>query len=88
MSLLSERAREQADGALRRVELLRLRFREDLPIREIARQWDEDPARLHHEYAKARREFAAALKDADMENPPGEPARVEAECARLAGYLR
>ena len=85
--LLSERARDQANGARRRVELLKLRFREDLPIREIAVLWDEDPSHLHHEYAKARREFASALRDAVRENHPGEPERVDAECARLADYL-
>ena len=42
-------ARQKGDAALRRVELLRRRFQEDLPIREIAQQWNEDPARLHKE---------------------------------------
>ena len=37
------------------------RVREGLPIREIARLWDEDATKLHHEYAKARKEFQAAV---------------------------
>jgi RNA polymerase sigma factor (sigma-70 family) len=67
VSLLREAARVQAELAgdderkRRRVELLRLRFQEGLPIREIAGRWDADPAKLHHEYATARDEFRSAL---------------------------
>lgn len=67
-SLLKEAARVQADiaaqtseRAVKRVELLRLRFQEGLPIRDIAERWNEDPAKLHHEYATARDEFRNAL---------------------------
>lgn len=51
------------DRARRRHELLRLRFQDGLPIREIARLWGEDPAHLHHEYARARAEFEASLRE-------------------------
>ncbi len=67
VSLLREAARVQAESAgddgrkRRRVELLRLRFQEGLPIREIAARWNDDAAKLHHEYATARDEFRAAL---------------------------
>ena len=88
VDLFGERARESGDGALRRVELLRLRIREDMPIREIARCWDQDPARLHHEYARAREEFARALADLVRESHPGTPAEIRAECARIGEYLR
>src|SRR5262249_9534800 len=54
--LLEARA-GQADDARRRVALLELRFQEGLPIREIARRWGADPARLHREFARARSEF-------------------------------
>jgi RNA polymerase sigma-70 factor (ECF subfamily) len=86
--LHAERARERDGAALRRVELLRLRFGEDLPIREIARQWEADPAWLHHEYAKARTEFADALREVVREHHEGSTRDVEAECSRLAQYLR
>ncbi len=43
--------------AVRHVELLRLRFEENLPIREIARRWATDPANVHKSYALARRSF-------------------------------
>jgi len=75
------------DGAFRRVELLRLRFREGLPIREIARLWGADPAHLHREYAKARREFSTALRDVVREHLPEGGANLEAECSRLAEFL-
>jgi len=86
--LFTERAQENGDGAPRRAELLRLRFKEDMPIREIAKRWDEDPARLHHEYARAREEFARVLRDLVCESHPGTPAEVRAECRRIAEYLR
>ena len=80
-------ARDTGNGALRRVELLRLRFKDDLPIREIAARWDEDAARLHKQYARARREFAAALREIVAEHHAGTPAEVERECVRLAEFL-
>lgn len=49
-------------GALARVELLRLRFQEGLPIRDIAVRWGVAPEGLHREYAKARHEFRTALE--------------------------
>src|SRR6185503_16207330 len=47
--------------AVRRVQLLRLRFHECLPIRDIARLRGEDAAKLHHDYATARDEFRRVL---------------------------
>jgi RNA polymerase sigma factor (sigma-70 family) len=76
------------DGARRRVELLRLRFQEGLRIREIAARWGVDAAPLHHDYAKAREEFRAALAGVVALHHPGTAAEVEAECARLLHMLR
>ena len=78
---VSLQARRTNDDASRlRVELLRLRFQDDLPIRDIAAKWDEDPARLHHEYARARKEFETALLDVIRFHQPesGRPAPEEA----------
>ncbi len=75
------------EAARRRVELLRLRFHEGLPIREIADLWGRDPAELHHEYAKARREFKDALLEVVASYHPGSPAEAERECAELLGLL-
>jgi len=81
-------AHAQGDGAVRRVELLRLRFHEGMPIREIADLWDADAATLHREYAKARREFKRALLEVVAFHHPGSAEDVERECAELLDLLR
>jgi RNA polymerase sigma-70 factor (ECF subfamily) len=88
--LLAEAARRQAQiaeekgpDARRRVELLCLRFEDDLTIREIARQWEVDPSWLHHQYAQARREFRMALRELVRDYLGGGEADVETECVRL-----
>ncbi len=73
--------------AARRAEILRLRFHEGLPIREIARLWQVEAAHLHHEYARAREEFRGALLEVVAFHRPGPQAEVEQECARLLGLL-
>ncbi len=80
-------AARKDDDAVRRVELLRMRFEDDLPIREIAARWNEDATRMHREYAKARAEYRDALKDVVHEHHGGEPKAVDAECARILGLL-
>jgi len=80
--LQTNRGREAGAEALRRVDLLRLRFQEDLPIREIAAHWGVEAAGLHHEYARARREFLTALQDTvAFHRPEGTRADVEREVA-------
>ena len=87
-----ERQRAAAAGtgaqAERRVELLRLRFREGLPIREIATRWDTDAAMLHREYAKGRREFLAALEATVADHHAGSAEEIRAECERVLDVLR
>jgi RNA polymerase sigma-70 factor (ECF subfamily) len=84
-----ERHREIATGhGGRRAELLRMRFEDDLPIREIARRWNEDPAKVHKEYARARAEFRRALEDVVAFHHPGAPNRIAAECARLLSLFK
>lgn len=75
-------------AAVRRVKLLRLRFGDGLPIRDIAAKWGEDPAKLHHEYATAREEFRAALRDVVAFHHPGATAGdVDRACAEFLGLL-
>jgi RNA polymerase sigma-70 factor (ECF subfamily) len=83
-----ERARQTGAAALRRVELLRLRFHDGLPIRDIARRWDEDASRVHHDYAKARDEFQEALREVVTFHHPGTAAEVERTCAELLQFLK
>ena len=74
-----ERARANGAEAQERVELLQLRFQEGLPIREIARRWQTDAARLHHAYAVAREEFRAALMEIVAWHHPGTAGQIETE---------
>lgn len=72
--LNAEAAAREGAREMRRVDLLRLRFQEGLPIREIATLWNEDPASVHHEYAIARKEFGMALRQAlAFQNPTATP---------------
>jgi RNA polymerase sigma-70 factor (ECF subfamily) len=73
--------------AQRRLELLRLRFQEDLPIREIAQRWQADPAAVHRDYTKAREEFREALKDVLRAYSAAEGQALERECAELLALL-
>lgn len=70
-------------NARRRFELLVLRFRDDMPIRDIARLWDADPTLLHREYTKARKEFREVLLEVLKIHQPGPQANLTEECERL-----
>ncbi len=93
-ALLREAAHLQAETArlggaepVRRVELLRLRFQENLPIREIARRWGLEPALVHREYAKARQEFKTALLQVLVFHHPGSAGELEQQCADLLAVV-
>ncbi len=81
------RANERGAEAVQRVELLRLRFEENLPIRAIAARWATEPAKLHHAYALARQEFKAALLEVVAFHQPGTPGELEEEAASLLKAL-
>jgi RNA polymerase sigma factor (sigma-70 family) len=85
--LQARRAAEAGPEAVRRVELLRLRFEANLPIRAIAELWGIDAARLHHAYALARQEFRAALLAVVAFHQPGTPVEIEQEAACLLKAL-
>ena len=86
-------ARQRANGeskgsdAVRRLDLLRLRFYEGRPIREIARLWGMDASEVHREYARARKEFRAALGEVVAYHMPGSAEAVDRECERLLEML-
>jgi RNA polymerase sigma factor (sigma-70 family) len=92
-AMLQEAARLLAELAdderkRRRVELLRLRFQEGLPIRDIVAKWNEVAAKLHHEYAAARDEFRAALKQVvAFHLPAATPEQLADACRGLLGSL-
>lgn len=87
VSRLSAAAADQGEEAQRRVDLLRLRFSEGLPIRAIAERWDTDAAIVHHEYARARAEFKDALRQEVAFQHPGLPGEIERECRALLELL-
>ena len=78
-----QRLEARDEQARQRIELLRLRFQEGLPIRKIAERWGADAAKLHHEYAHARDEFRQALQQVVAEHHSGQPGEIARECARL-----
>jgi RNA polymerase sigma-70 factor (ECF subfamily) len=85
--LQRQRAAEDGPEAIQRVELLRLRFEENLPIRAIAELWKVDAAKLHHAYALARQEFRSALLEVVAFHEPGTPIELEQEAAGLLKAL-
>jgi RNA polymerase sigma factor (sigma-70 family) len=76
------------EAAKTRVEILRLRFSEGLPVREIAKRIGEENARVHKQYAKAREEFKACLREEIDIDPYAGPDQVEEECRRLLELLQ
>jgi len=84
---LKHQSREGGAEAEERLELLRLRFYQDKPIREIAAMWNADPAVLHRQYARARKEFEDALHDVIRCHLSGTPGEVRRECERLLALL-
>jgi RNA polymerase sigma-70 factor (ECF subfamily) len=85
--LQRHRAMERGTEAVRRVELLQLRFQENLPIRAIAERWGIDAATLHHAYALARKEFRAALLEVLAFHSPSGPEALEREAGDLLKAL-
>lgn len=81
-------ARAVGGRNVRRVELLRLRFQDGLPIREIAEKWGEPAEQVHREYAKARDEFRVSLMEViRYHRPECSAAAAERECIELLGLL-
>jgi RNA polymerase sigma-70 factor (ECF subfamily) len=81
-------AEELGPAAVLRIKLLHTRFHDNLPIRDIAKQWAVDPAWLHHEYATARAEFRQALmKVIATHQPMATDAENEKTCKELLAAL-
>ena len=90
VELLREAGERQAQAAqvagpaaVRRVEILRLRFQEALPVREISALLDLPADFVHHEYAQARREFERALREVLAEHNPDAPEAAARELREL-----
>ena len=92
MRLAGERMRNAArekgsDGARLRAELLRLRFGEGLPIREIAARWKVEPRSLHKAYEKARVEFRMCLSRVLAEHGAAGGGELDSEVKRILHLL-
>jgi hypothetical protein len=74
-------------GVARELALLHERFFDGRSIATIAAERGEDAARLHHEYARARRTFEAALIDTLRDHARGDRAIAPEDLADLLGLL-
>ncbi|MBL8898540.1 MAG: sigma-70 family RNA polymerase sigma factor [Planctomycetes bacterium] len=83
------RAAEVGMGALRRVEILKLRFQEGLTTAEIASALEVDPEYAQHQFAKARRDFLRALQViVARRNPDLSKRELLERCRQLVTLLR
>lgn len=82
-----EKANRLGGAAIERFKLLELRFEQGWPIREIAKLWGQDPAKLHHQYAKAREEFHNALKQVVSGHLGNSNGPIDDECRQLLSVL-
>ena len=82
------RAESGSPGARLRAEVLRLRFTEGLPIRDIATQWDVDPDSVHRAYAKAREEFRGYLRRVVAQHAVRTEVDLDQEVTRVLDLLR
>lgn len=83
-----ERAATMGPDAMRRAEILRLRFQEELSMGEIAERLEMEIRALHNAYEKARRDFMDALGDVVGFHNPGQHVAVSKEVDRILELLR
>lgn len=82
-----ERARSFGWRQMLRVEILRLRFEEGLPIREIAQRLHLPSDLAHKEYAKARKAYHEVLKDVVTAHNPSGTGDVDEQCRQVLRLL-
>ena len=75
------------DKARMRVELLRLRFGQEVAMPEIAARLGMDLAALHRQYARAREEFRSCLRSVVAFHCVRTEAQLDDECRRLFDLL-
>jgi hypothetical protein len=73
----ADRARHKGEAACKRVELLRLLFREGMSLPAIARLWQTEEHDVRREYAHARREFKVALLEVLHRRHPSSTAAMQ-----------
>lgn len=87
VSRQADRAKILGGRADKRVELLKLRFYDGLPIREIAGRWGDEAKVLYREIATAREEFEDSLREVISLHFPGDPRSTDREIERLLEIL-
>ncbi len=81
-----QRASFLGAAAKYRVKLLQLRFEKGMPIRKIAALLKEVPARVHYEYARARKEFRSAVEHV-VRSHGGSEEHIQRELTHLLRVL-
>lgn len=76
-------AQRKGLAAVRRVEILRLRFQEGLEVRDVAALLALEPDFVHHEYAQGRKEFERSLRAVIAEHHPDAPEEAARELREL-----
>ena len=88
IALLRHQSLDADDAARLRVELLRLRFAESLPVREIAVRLGAERKDLYREMDKARAEFMKALTEVLRRQHGVEAVDLSREGQKLLEFLR
>ncbi|MEZ6018174.1 MAG: hypothetical protein R3F49_23920 [Planctomycetota bacterium] len=84
-----ERAARDGDEAYRtRLRILKLRHRDGLPVREIAKQLGVlDVESVQNAYRRARRDFRACLHAVVATHTGAPAAKLDEECKRVLAML-
>ena len=85
--LYRQRAQGMGGRELQRVEILRLRFEDELPVREIATQLGLSPELVHKEYARARQGYRAVLEDVVAAHYPQSEDNLDERCREIMRLL-
>ena len=86
--LYERRAAAGDREAQKEVELLKLRFDGEAPVREIAARWGVEAGAVHRMYRRARRQYRKLLRQVVAFHHPGSAAEIERECSDLLSLLR
>lgn len=79
---------QQSPEAVRGLEILRLRFQDGVPIRDIARATGEDATLLHRQFARAKRDFERVLRNLLAPRPDAPQEELDQEIDFLLSLLR
>ena len=87
LALQKRRAEEQGEDARLRFALLEARFHENQPVRQLAARWDRPAPEIHRLLARARADFAEALREVIQEQGSEGDLVTEQHCEKLLELL-